>query len=117
MKAPPDDLAFFSLFEVEPTLIDPDAPWIYNTATYQTERDGYQVKLEISPSYSSLKATLTFEGREIAEAEVTSFTGLEIDMDGGREALVVRFGDADASAVVLTLKPHVRLTMIASSDC
>jgi hypothetical protein len=115
-KARPDDLAFLSFFESEPTLLDPNVPWIYNTSSYETERDGYLVRLQISPSYSTLKVILAFAGRELAEAEVTAFTDIEIALDSGRETLIARFGECAASSLCLTLKPQVRLAMVASSD-
>jgi hypothetical protein len=115
-KAPPDDLAVLSFFESEPRLLDPNVPWIYNTSIYETERDGYLVGLEISPSYSTLKVTLALAGRELAEAEVTAFTHIEIVLEDGKESLIVRFGESDASVLCLTLKPQVRISMFASSD-
>src|SRR5690349_5987347 len=38
----PDEIDFLAFFECEPRLADPDAPWVYNTATYETARDRYQ---------------------------------------------------------------------------
>jgi hypothetical protein len=116
MATPPDDLEFFAFFEAEPTLLDADVPWIYNTAVYETERDGYSVRLEISPSNSTLKVGVARAGREVAEAEVAAFTKLEISTNGGNETLIVRFGECDASALYLTMKPHVRLSVVAGSD-
>jgi hypothetical protein len=63
-----------------------------------------------------LKVSLSLGGREIAEIEVTAFTHLRIVTDGDRETLVVHFGECAASALYLTLRPHVRLAMVASSD-
>ncbi len=114
--APPDELDLLAFFETEPTLLDPNVPWIYNTATYETERDGYRVRFCISPAYATLKVTLTFEGREIAETELTAFKDLKIQADGDRETLVARFGECTASSLYLTLRPHVRVATIASSD-
>jgi hypothetical protein len=113
---PPDDLAFLELFEAEPDFLDPSAPWVCNTATYQIDRDGCVVKFQISLSYSNLKAAVTVDGRQVAEAELTAFTSLEIKIDGGSETLIARFGASSASALFLTLKPNVRLSVVASSD-
>jgi len=113
---PPDDLAFFAFFEVEPILLDPSVPWVYNTATYETVRDGCLVHFRIQPSYSTLRVTLIIEDREISEAEVAEFKDLEIVADNGRETLIARFGDCAASALYLTLKPKVRLSVVVGSD-
>jgi hypothetical protein len=117
MKAkPPDALELLAFFETEPTLLDPGAPWIHNTATYETEHDGYSVRFEISPSYSTLKVTVAAAGREVAQAEVTAFTSLEISTDRGKETLIARFGESAASALFLSVRPNVRLSVVASSD-
>jgi len=113
---PPDDLDLFTFFEAEPALLDPGTPWVYNTATYETERDGYSVRFEISPSYSTLKVTVVAAGREVAEAEVSAFTSLEIAADAGNETLIARFGESAASALLLNLKPHVRLSVVVRPD-
>ena len=114
--APPDEMAFLSLFEVEPIMADAGTPWVKNTSIYETERDGYLEKFQISPSYSTLKVTLTVDGREVAETEIMAFTNLEIVDEGGREALIVRFGELEASAMYLTLKPQVRIATVVGSD-
>jgi hypothetical protein len=112
----PDDLAFLTFFEVEPVMLDPGAPWLDNTLTYLTERDGYVVRFEISPSNCSLKVAISFGGHEVADVELAEFTDLEIMTDGGKETLIARFGESTASALFLTLRPQVRLAMLASSD-
>ena len=113
---PPNDLEFLAFFEVEPTMLDPGVPWVYNTLTYLTERDGYVVRFQISPSYSTLKVAVSFGGHEIADVELTAFTDLQILIEGGRETLIARFGETTASGLFLTLKPMVRIALIASSD-
>jgi len=114
--APPDELAFLSLFEVEPAMLDAGVSWVYNTSVYETERDGYLVRFQISPYYSTLKVTLKVGGREVAETELMAFTSLEIVNDGGRETLIARFGELEASAMYLTLKPQVRIATVVGSD-
>ncbi len=113
---PPDELAFLSLFEVEPAFLDEGKPWVYNTAVYEIERDGFLVKFQISPSYSTLKVAIEIDGRQLAETELTAFTELEIENDGGRETLIARFGECAASAMFLTLKPHVSIAIVVGSD-
>jgi hypothetical protein len=109
--SPPDELDLLAFFETEPTLLDPTVPWKYNTATYETQCDGYTVRCRISPAYSALKVTLAFGGREIAETELADFTDLRIVTDGDRETLIARFGELTASALYLTLRPHLRLAV------
>jgi hypothetical protein len=112
---PPDELAFFGFFEVEPTKLDADVPWVYNTSTYEIDRDGYLVRCELSPSYLTLKVTLVVAGRELVAAEIAPFTTLEIATNGASETLIARFGESTASAFLLTLRPHVRFAFAADS--
>jgi hypothetical protein len=113
---PPDELAFLSLFEVEPKKLEAGVSWVYNTSIYEIERDSYLVRFQINPYYSTLKVTLTVGGREVAETELMAFTSLEIVDDSGRETLIARFGELEASAMYLTLKPQVRITTVVGSD-
>jgi hypothetical protein len=114
--APPDDLDLLAFFEAEPSLLDFDVPWTHNTATYKAERDGFAVVFQISPSYSALKASVSFDGRDVVEAEVSQFKSLELVNDGGRETLIARFGASTASALYLTIKHRIQLAVVASSD-
>lgn len=116
MSNPPDALDFLQLFEAEPELLDPNVPWIYNTATYRLERGGRTVVTTISPSYSYFQTSVSLDGQLIAEAEVAAFTDIDIVSERSREVLIVKFGELSASALYLTLSPTITLAVAAGSD-
>jgi hypothetical protein len=111
MQTPPDDAELAYFFECEPTLLDPEAPWIYNTLTFETERDGVVIWFQISPSYSTLEVVLSTREQELSRVKIGTFSALEISTDGGRETLIVKYGEMDAARLFLNLRPHIRLTV------
>lgn len=107
---PPDLDQLSALFACQPTLSDPAGPWFYNTVTFETKRDGLLATVEISPSYATIKITISRDDQEIARAELSDFTALQIIEEGGREMLVARYGELDHGAVWLSLRPAIQLT-------
>lgn len=107
---PPDLDQLAYLFGCQPTLLDPAGPWFYNTVTFRTERDGLVAMCEISPSYSTIKIVVSRDDHEIARAELSDFTSLEIVEERGREMLVARYGELNRGAVWLSLRPAIQLT-------
>jgi hypothetical protein len=110
MRNAPADLAeLTALFECEPTLLDPSVSWTYNTLTFETEREGVAVLCCIRPAYATLSVVVSIAGREIAQADLSAFSSLEVVAEPNREMLVARFGEEDNSTLWLMLRPHVRL--------
>lgn len=107
---PPDLDQLAYLFGCEPTLLDPAGPWFYNSVSFRAERDGLVALCELSPSYSTIKIVVSDGDREIARAELSDFSSLEIVEERGREMLVARYGELDRGAVWLSLKPAIQLT-------
>ncbi len=103
-----DELSF--LFGCEPTLLDPDSPWSYSTISFRIERDGAVATCELALGYSTIKINMCRDGLDIARAELSDFSSLEILQERGREMLIARFADG-RGAVMLALKPELQLTM------
>ena len=101
----PEDWEFAAFFECEPTLLDVDAPWIYNTLTFETVRGDYSIWFQISPSYSALRFKISHGAEEIAAADIRAFTELQFITELACETLQVRFGDNQT--IWLRLKPNV----------
>ncbi len=50
-----EDWQLLSLFEVEPTLLDPGEPWYYNDAVYEVVQGDLSLSFAISPAYRDVK--------------------------------------------------------------
>ena len=46
----PPDHELLAFFEAEPTVLDAEVPWIYNTLDFTTTRDGIEVQCRFVPS-------------------------------------------------------------------
>lgn len=104
----PERWELVSFFETEPTLTDPQLPWVYQL-TFSVEREGKAIEAEISPGYGQLAV-------EWKRADVTTrlrldLNGVErlaVDEHGERAALVASFvDDSPLHDLRLQLSPHV----------
>jgi hypothetical protein len=105
----PDELELGFFFECEATFVDPESTWPNVTADFETNLSGYRVRFQIQPAFSTMKVSLATAGKEIADAQISNFSALELISEGGREMLVATFGEMDHQQMWLTLKPEVQL--------
>ena len=104
----PPDHELIAFFESEPTVLDPDVPWIYNTLSFTTVRSEIEVRCRISPSYGTLTTQLMMSGRELAMFEVQDAETIRVIVSGHQEALVATFAEGlFLNSFTLQLKPQV----------
>jgi hypothetical protein len=101
----PEDYELIAFFEAEPELLDPGAPWLYNTLTFAIVRGGLEICCRISPSYGQLTLRLKMAGEDLLNVDIGRVGGIRLESRDGREALLATVdGDND---FVLQLRPHV----------
>ena len=104
----PPDYELVAFFEAEPVVLDPGAPWFYNTLDFQTGRNGIEVHCRICPSHGELIARLMLEGQELAKYELRGAQAFRLTMDKAREVLVAVFApEKGLDNFALQLKPRV----------
>ncbi|MGO9483447.1 MAG: hypothetical protein ACLPX9_02520 [Rhodomicrobium sp.] len=104
----PPDYELVAFFEAEPVVLDPEAPWVYNTLDFQTVRNGIEVRCRIAPSYGELTVRLMLEGEELAKYELCGAETFRLVMEKGREVLAVAFAPEKLlDNFALQLKPRV----------
>ena len=64
------DYELLAFFEAEPTVLDAEAPWIYNMLDFTTTRDGLEVLCRFVPSYGKLTTRLVVGGTELVKFEL-----------------------------------------------
>jgi hypothetical protein len=105
----PDDHELVAFFEAEPSVLDPDLPWLYNTLYFETEREGIVVRCRIKPSYGDIRVRLDRAGgAELTRVEVTNFRAFSLVLNVQGEVLVATSAD-DRRTFCLMLKPRVWL--------
>jgi hypothetical protein len=103
----PDDHELVGFFEAAPAVLDPDAPWRYNTLDFTTERQGILVRCRIKPSYGDISVRLDRAGgTELTRVEVTNFRAFSLIVNAHGEALVAT-SEEDRRTFCLMLKPRV----------
>jgi hypothetical protein len=105
----PEDHELVGFFEAVPSVLDPDAPWCYNTLVFETERQGFLVRCGIQPSYGDVSVRLTRAGgAELTRVEVTDLRAFSLVVNAQGEALVAT-SEQDRRTFCLMLKPRLWL--------
>jgi|SRR6185437_1619607 len=97
----PPEHELIAFFEAEPTVLDAEVPWIYNTLDFATKRSDIDVRCQIVPSYGEITIRFILAGDEIAKFEIRDAEAFRLVMNKDQEALVVSF------------PPHLRLDNFA----
>ena len=74
----PEDHELLSIFESEPTILDADCPWFYNTLTFTGERSGIEYLVRISPAYGELEVRLGKLNHPITHLSFAGVSGLRL---------------------------------------
>lgn len=101
------ELDLLTFFEVQPTLLDPATPWLYNDALYRVEREGVELSFAFAPAYLDVRIILQQSGATVYELNATGVQDVRYHVDGGRELLEVVVSDRDR--LLLRLKPAVSI--------
>lgn len=105
----PHEYELLSLFESEPTLLDPKVPWAYNTLHFETTRGVDHVICEIEPGYEVVRISWNRDGNEVVHLNLNWVLGLSVEVEDGREALISHFRDPALEPLRLQLRPFVHL--------
>jgi hypothetical protein len=113
----PEEHELLTFFEAEPTVLDPQVPWFYNTLTFATVRGGFEVRCEISPSYGKLRLSVTLAHQVIVDVDVRGITAFELESRAGRETLCASVqAGAGRDVFVLQLKPTVHVAWSTGAE-
>ncbi|MEV8518086.1 hypothetical protein [Dactylosporangium sp. NPDC051484] len=112
------------MFEAEPTYLDADDerpaegrygwryPWPYASVTFRAVRAGYEIELDIEPSYEQVRLRLRAAagGPDLVHLDLAGVRTVGIDRTHGHQLLRVDFpDDAPAATLWLHMKPDVVL--------
>jgi hypothetical protein len=104
----PPDHELLAFFETEPVVLDPDAPWLYNTLEFTTVRNDVEIRCRIVPSYGKVTTQLMVRGQELVKFELRDAETIRLIVNGRQEALVATFAPKlRLDNFALQLKPRV----------
>ena len=97
-----------SFFEVEPTKLDPDVSWPYNSFTYDTCRDNRRIVFSVAPANKDFTLSVDFNG--LQEIGFTALSVFDIRYCEEHSAEWLELWITQTQVIELRLKPHFRLT-------
>jgi len=104
----PANHELIAFFESEPVVLDPDAPWLYNTLDFRTVRSGIEIGCRIVSSYGEITTRLMRAGQELAKFELRDAETIRLSMNEHQEVLVASFAPKlRLDNFALQLKPRV----------
>ena len=83
----PPDHELLAFFESEPIVLDPDAPWLYNTLESTTVRNDIEVRCRIVSSYGKIATRLMMGGQELAKFELRDAETIRVVVNRRQEVL------------------------------
>ena len=101
------ELQILSFFEVEPSKLDPNDPWIYNDCCYQVDAGGLSLSCSIAPAYKDVRITLKQGDARIYELNARAIEDLRYHQENNRESLEFILGPNET--LWLRLKPSIEL--------
>lgn len=103
-----EEWQLLSFFEVEPKLLDADAPWFYNTATYKVEQGPFSLKFSIAPAGFDVRIVLRHGGHLLYKLNAILVKDVRYKADVNDERLEILINDHESLG--FRLKPHIELT-------
>ncbi|MEC4806818.1 MAG: hypothetical protein SAJ12_21595 [Jaaginema sp. PMC 1079.18] len=103
-----EDWQLLSFFEVEPTLLDKDVPWLYNDSTYLFEQGEISLSFSIQPSYRDVGIILSQRNLVISEYNLFGVEDVIYEKNKKSEILIVKV--SENSQIILRLRPSILIT-------
>lgn len=117
MKPFPDQHELIALFESEPVLTDAKVPWTYNHLQFTRTIGDSTVECAIEPGYETLRFRWLQRGVEVMDLDLHWVSGLSVECEHGREALVAHFRERGGRLPLrIQLAPNIHVSWGTSSE-
>ena len=103
----PRDWELMEFFGCEPSLLDPNVPWVYNLLRYESENGGDRVVCDIEPASEIVEIKWWQGGILRLELGLHAVKSLTIDESSGAASLILELRNELASPVTFQVRPHV----------
>lgn len=104
-----------SLFEGEPTLLDPGVPWFYNRVTFVLRRDGERIDCAIEAADHLLDFRWSIHDRTVVRLQLANVVGLEVRQTPASEGLTITTSPAELGSLYVQVSPQVAVIWTADS--
>jgi len=109
VKPFPEEYEFIDLFETEPNVVDPDAPFFYNHLTYELERTNGIIRFELEPGCHAARFIWKdYHGKALVDLDLRNIKGIEIEKRNGNEFIRFLFHhDQELKDLIIKTKPEI----------
>jgi len=103
-----DEVDLLNFFEVEPTPLDPELPWVYNDTVYETSDGRLHISFAVAPSVKDVRIILKLDGTLAYELNAVAVDDVRYHNDKGRESVEIIVSAVDR--ICLRIKPNISIT-------
>jgi hypothetical protein len=111
----PEQWELISLFEGEPTLLDPDVPWFYNRVAFVHQRDDERIECAIEPAEHALDFTWSIDDRIVVRLQLANVVGLVVRQTPESEGLTITTSPAKLGSLYIQVSPDVGVIWTADA--
>ena len=112
----PEQYELIGLFESEPVLADVGVPWTYNRLQFTRTIGESSVSCVIEPGYETLRFRWFLRDIEVMDLDLRWASGLTVESEVGREALIADFRGQGFSPLRIQLKPSIHISWGTTND-
>ncbi len=105
----PEEHELIAFFETEPTLLDADQPWHYNTLTFEFQSAEEKVTVHLSPAYGDLEIYWTQKNELRLNWRLYDLKEIVIDKTDQKECMRIIPNAENMTETLLFLKPVVKI--------
>ena len=102
-----EEWEFANFFEIEPTLLENDIPWVYNQANYRRQINDHDLSFSIAPANKEVSIVLKFKDKTIYEFKALGIRDVKIISEKNNEILIVYIGEQES--IILRIKPNIAI--------
>jgi hypothetical protein len=103
-----DEYDLVSFFEMEPTPLDPDIPWVYNDSAYEAGDARCHVSFAIAPFVKDVRVVMKLDSVPVYELNAMGVEDVRCHNDKGRESLEIIISSRDS--IWLRVKPTISIS-------
>jgi hypothetical protein len=103
----PEQWELISLFESEPTLLDPEVPWFYNRVAFVLQRDDERIECDIEPADHMLDFRWSIQDRTVVRLQLANVVGLVVRQTPESEGLTITTSGAELGSLYIQVSPEV----------
>ena len=109
-----EELQVLSFFAVEPSSLDKNVSWPYNTYTYDVTQGELSLNCQLAPAYQDVRLVLSCGGATLYEMNAIQVRDVRYRKDNSIEFLDIVLTETDV--VRLRVRPSIEISQASNSE-